>query len=149
MVKALTIRFGNESHSNLALDAKFTEFLTELDDGNSGEGKDNGGDTRQLPIPIENHRGESDDGKGIPQDAGQRAGNGALDEGDVIGEPGYEDARWRFGKKGEGEVLEVMIELFPQIGHDALTDKAHEVCLAIVEDSLNEIEPHDDSRYEE
>ena len=43
----------------------------------------------------------------------------------------------------------MMVELFPQIRHDALTDKAHEVCLAIVEDSLNEIEPHDDNRDEE
>jgi len=72
-----------------------------------------------------------------------------LNEADVIGEPRYEDARWRFGKEGEGEVLEVMVELFPQIGYDTLTNIAHEVGLAIKEDSLNEIKPDDKRWYEE
>ncbi len=90
---------GYGPHSDLPPDAEFPQFLAEFDDGNSGKREDDEGDTRQLPILIEDYCGEGNDGTGFFENGGYGVGNSPLNVHDVIGEPRYEDTRWCFGEK--------------------------------------------------
>ena len=61
----------------LASRAELEEFPPKGHDGIDGDGKDQHGDTRQLPVAVEDDKDEPDDGEEIPQQARHRPGNGS------------------------------------------------------------------------
>ncbi len=103
-----------------------------------------------FQFAIEDNTGQAEDGKGILEKAGDGIGDRSLDEVDIIGDPGDEDARGRFGKEGEGKALEMVVEFLSHIRYNPQTYKVHQVRLAVVEDSLEEKKQDDgDGQQEE
>jgi hypothetical protein len=140
---------GDGAHSLLTLPTEFSKPLSKFLNGKDGQRKDEESDDRQFPIAIEDDTGQSEDGKGVLEKAGDCIGDRSLDEVHIIGDPGDEDARGRFGKEGEGKALKVVVEFLSHIGYNPQTDKVHQVRLAVVEDSLEEKEHHDGDGQQE
>ena len=61
----------------------------------------------------------------------------ALDEPDVVGDPGHECACRVLREEGERLGLDLPVEGLPEVGHNPLTDEIHENRLGIVARTLH------------
>ena len=66
-----------------------------------------------------------------------------MDEIDIIRDPGDEDSGRRFGEKGEGKVLEMVIESLPHVRYNPQADIVHQVSLTVIKDAFQEKEEND------
>ena len=141
---------GERAHPDLTLPAEFPETLPEYFDGNESGRKDEEGDDRQFPVQVENVTDEADDGKDILEKTGDSIRYRCLDEIDVIGDPGDQNARRCFCKKRKGKVLEMAIELLPHIGDDPQAHKVHQIRLAVIKNPFEkENEDESDGKEQE
>ncbi len=123
----------NGPHSLLTLPTKFPKPLSKFFNRNDGQRKDDEGNDRQFPIAVEDDPDQPKDGESIFEKTGDSIGNRSLNQVDIIGDPGNEDASRRFSKEGEGKGLEMIVEFLPDIRDNSQTHKVHQVSLAVIE----------------
>lgn len=145
----LVKKSGERTHPLKAFPTKLPEPLSEFFDGYDGNRKDDESNQSQFPVPVEDNSGQPQDGHGIFNEAGDRIGDRSLDEIDIIGDPGDEDAGGRSGEEGEGEILKVVIKPLPDISHHPQTDKVHQIGLTVIEGAFHEKEENDGNREQE
>ena len=136
-------------HGLLVLGAVLSQLPAEGDDGIGGDGKDDESDDREPPVTVEDYEDEADYGEGVLQYRGERIGDRALDEGDVVRDAGDDGAGGSLVEKGEGLHLEALEDEVPDVRDDLLSDEAHEVCLEVVAGALCEDEEDDAERDDE
>ena len=127
----------------LVLHADLAQPPAECDDGVRRERKDDKGDDRQLPVPIENNKYEAGNGKCVLQDCREGVGHRPLDEADIVRDAGDDLARGRFVEEGERLGLEAPEDEVPYIGDDLLAHEAHKIRLEVIENALREVEERD------
>jgi hypothetical protein len=92
---------------------------------------------------VEDDADQTQDGKSVFDKACDGIRDRSLNEVDIIGDPGDDGARGRFGKEGERKALEMIIEFPSDIEDDLETDKVHQIGLAIKENTFKEREKDD------
>ena len=98
---------------------------------------------RQFPVPVEDDKGQTHDGKAILQGAGHGSGYHGLDNMNIIGDARHECAGLFFLKKCQGELLNTFIEFVTQLPDDALTHVVHQVFFTVAAQSVHEIDDDD------
>jgi hypothetical protein len=133
----------DQAHSLLPLPTKFSDPLSKFLNRNNGKGKNGESNDGELPILVKDDSDQTQDGKNIFEKTRDGIGDRSLNEVDIIGDPGNDDAGGRFGKEGEGKGLEMIIEFLPDIEDDPQPHKIHQVGLAIKENTFREREKDD------
>ena len=112
------------------------DALAQPDDDEDRQGEDHHGHEGQAPLPVEDHRGEADDGEGVLEEAGDHPGHRVLEQVDVVGEAAHEDAGGLAVEEGQGLALDGGEELIPQAGDGGVADVAHLVVVGVGQDPL-------------
>jgi len=134
-------------HLLLPFPSRPPQFLPEPGDEPSGDGEDDHGEQRELPVEVEQESRQEQDRQTVPHDHHGDLGQGVLEELGVVGQPRDESGRIGVREKIHGQRVDVAEDLIPDLLDDGLPHFRGEIVVEIGERRFSQIEQEDQQHH--